>query len=288
MTVHPSLDRFVEGFESIMATQKPSDRGRDGVPTTPTTRPAVKSNGTAPTSGASGHVQPRRADRRPEMIKQRRDERTKQYERQRQIRQWTRIGAIVVGALIVLGIAWTVYGYVTRTDPPGEKVSSSVPASQHFSRNEDGSVTVPEPYNSQPPTSGWHIGDEVAAWGVSKVQMEPAVFVHNLEHGGVMLQYNCECPETIALLERFADPATGYPSAVIAAPYADMETEVALTAWNHIWTMPANEVTPERLRDFIDGYVNKGPERIASQVSAIREWRDDDGAIKPWDDPVTG
>ena len=164
------------------------------------------------------------------------------------------------------------------------EVVESAPLGMHVERNADGSVTLPEPYSSQPPTAGWHIGNEVGEWGVSKQPLEPAVFVHNLEHGGVMLQYSCECPDTVAMLERFADPATGYPSAVIAAPYPDMDAEVALTAWNRLWTMPAADVTPERLRAFIDLFINEGPERIPSQISAIREWRADAGRPKPWEE----
>ena len=235
------------------------------------------------TGTGSHHVQPRRAERRPEMIRQKREDRTKSYERQRQIRQWTRIGGAAIAALIVAGIAWTVFSYVTREAPPGEEVSSSAPPAQHIARNQDGSAPPHEEYTSQPPTSGPHYGNEVEGPGVYKESREPERFVHSLEHGYVILQYNCECPETIALLERFANPATGYPTAVITQPWANMETEVALTAWNYIDRMSAAEATPERIRTFIDEHINKGPERIASQVSTIREWREDDDATRPWD-----
>jgi len=234
-------------------------------------------------SGAH-HVQPRRAERRPEMIRQKREQQAKSYERQRQIRQWSRIGGAAIAALIVAGIAWTVFSYVNREPPPGERVSSSAPPAQHIARNEaDQSIPPHEEYTSQPPTSGPHLGSEVEGPGVYKESREPERFVHSLEHGYVILQYNCECPETVALLERFANPATGYPAAVITQPWANMETEVALTAWNYVDRMSAAEVTPERIREFIEGHINKGPERIPSQISDIREWREDDDATRPWD-----
>ena len=137
-----------------------------------------------------------------------------------------------------------------------------------------------DPYNSTPPTSGPHLGGAIAAWGVSREPIPDEVQVHNLEHGGVMLQYNCACPEAIALLERFANPETGYPTKVIAAPYPDMPTEIALTAWGRIWTMSATELTADRVRAFVAGYVDRGPELIPTETQQLEAWRESD-APKP-------
>jgi hypothetical protein len=132
-----------------------------------------------------------------------------------------------------------------------------------------------EPYNSTPPTSGPHYGFTVP-WGVSSEPIPPEVQVHNLEHGGVLLQYNCDCPEAITLLQRFADPETGYPTKVIVAPYPDMPTEIALSAWGRIWTMSAAELTVDRVRAFLDGYVDRGPELIPSETDQLEAWRESD------------
>ena len=91
-----------------------------------------------------------------------------------------------------------------------------------------------------------------------------------------MLQYNCDCPEAIALLERFADPDTGYPTKVIAAPYPEMEAEIAFTAWGRIWTMTAAELTPDRIRAFLTAYLNRGPEDIPSETQVLQAWLESD------------
>ncbi|MDQ2682405.1 MAG: DUF3105 domain-containing protein [Chloroflexota bacterium] len=130
------------------------------------------------------------------------------------------------------------------------------------------------PYNSTPPTSGPHYGDEIAAWGVHDQPIEDEVQVHNLEHGGVLLQYGCTCPEVRALLERFAAPETGYPTKVIAAPNPNLETDVALTAWHYIWTMPASEVTEEGVRSFIEAHIDQGFEHVAAETAKLDLWRE--------------
>jgi hypothetical protein len=129
------------------------------------------------------------------------------------------------------------------------------------------------PYNSNPPTSGPHYG-YTAPWGVSREPIPPEVQVHNLEHGGVLLQYNCDCPDAIALLERFANPDTGYPTKVIAAPNPTMPTEIAFTAWGRIWTMSAAELSEARVSAFLEGYVDRGPEFIPSETEQLEAWRE--------------
>ncbi|MDQ3045427.1 MAG: DUF3105 domain-containing protein [Chloroflexota bacterium] len=149
---------------------------------------------------------------------------------------------------------------------PGEMVPSEGPG--HIARGE-----AHDPYTTSPPTSGPHIGAELAPWGVSAVQIEDEVQVHNLEHGGVMLQYACACPEVVALLESFADPATGYPVKVIAAPYAEMDADVTLTAWGHILSLSEAEVTGPTVLEFIEAYVDRGPERPAAEAAELAAWR---------------
>lgn len=133
------------------------------------------------------------------------------------------------------------------------------------------------PYNSSPPTSGPH-WPVWAEWGVYDEPLPDELLVHNLEHGGVVLHYRCDCPEAIAVLERFADPATGYPVLVIAAPNPDMEAEVAFTAWGRIQHLPAARVTPDVVRAFVEAYADQGPEKIHTEELAA--WRASD-APKP-------
>src|SRR4029453_18543264 len=61
-------------------------------------------------------------------------------------------------------------------------------------------VSSPVQYNSDPPTSGPHL-PYIAPWGVHTRPIDRELQVHNLEDGGVVVQYNCECPEIVAKLK---------------------------------------------------------------------------------------
>jgi hypothetical protein len=122
-----------------------------------------------------------------------------------------------------------------------------------------------EPYNSDPPTSGPHVR-WVAPWGVHKAPVPLEVQVHNLEDGGVVIQYNCDCPDLVAKLETFPlHPAvTSIPRAMfrhgdqtgsrlVVAPYPAMKHKIALTAWGRIDTMDHYDET--RILQFIKAYI---------------------------------
>jgi hypothetical protein len=73
--------------------------------------------------------------------------------------------------------------------------------------------------------------------------------VHNLEDGGVVVQYNCECP---ALVAQLRDIVSKYERNVVLAPYPTMRSRIALTAWTRIDTM--EEFDAKRIARFIEAY----------------------------------
>lgn len=110
-------------------------------------------------------------------------------------------------------------------------------------------ATPHPPYNSSPPTSGPHV-PYIAKWGVHKTPIPNEIQVHNLEDGGVMIQYHCtNCDDLIATLENFAAEF----SHVIVAPYPDMRSRIAVTAWARIDTF--DEFDEARVRRFIEAYI---------------------------------
>jgi hypothetical protein len=148
------------------------------------------------------------------------------------------IGAVVLGVIVTLSIVNS--GPDAR---PGELVANL--GNQH--------ITAPETfhnYNSTPPTSGPHWG-QLAPWGVSDEPLPNELQVHNLEDGGVGVQYNCPegCPDLVAQLEEIVRQ---YPDRVFMAPYPDMKSTIALTAWNRIDTF--EEFDAERINAFIRAY----------------------------------
>ena len=107
-------------------------------------------------------------------------------------------------------------------------------------------------YNSNPPTSGPHT-PYLADWGVHKIPVPLEIQVHNLEDGGVMVQYACEkpCDELVKQLEALA----AKHDRLIVAPYPLMNSKIALTAWQRIETLDSFD--EKRINDFIQAYIGK-------------------------------
>ena len=76
----------------------------------------------------------------------------------------------------------------------------------------------------------------VAPGGVHARPIPAELQVHNLEDGGVLVQYSCECPEIVVKLRAIVQK---YDRQVILAPYPTMKSKIALTAWTRIDTLEA-------------------------------------------------
>jgi len=142
-----------------------------------------------------------------------------QAERRRQRRQrWLFRG---LGVLIVLVIGVFAYRSLTK-EYPGQTVPAL--GNEHIA-----SIDTPhQPYNTRPPTSGAHL-PSIARWGLHLQPIPDELQVHNLEDGGVLVQYHCrDCDELIARLTAIV---ARYPEQVILAPYPNMNVRIALTAW---------------------------------------------------------
>jgi hypothetical protein len=105
-------------------------------------------------------------------------------------------------------------------------------------------------YNSDPPTSGPHM-PSIAPWGIHTEPVSRELQVHNLEDGGVLVQYHClaGCPE---LVQQLKTVVGRYDARVILAPQPGMRARIALTAWTRIDTL--DEFDEKRITRFIDAY----------------------------------
>jgi hypothetical protein len=149
----------------------------------------------------------------------------------------------VIGLLLVavaLGVGY--FAYRAAADLPGTKMPDQ--GNLHVQTE----TTPHEAYNSDPPTSGPHL-PYLAPWGIHTRPVPRELQVHNLEDGGVLVQYSCECPEIVARLRALVQP---YDRVVILAPYPSMKSRIALTAWTRIDTMA--ELDEARVKRFIDAY----------------------------------
>lgn len=152
-----------------------------------------------------------------------------------------RIGlfAALASALLVAGY----WGYGKMT----EKVTwTSVPTlpSPHVPIG-----TPHPPYNSDPPTSGPH-APGLARWGVHTEPVPKEMQVHNLEDGGVVIQYSCQdCPDLVKQLTTIAERY----DRVILAPYTGLDRRIAMTAWGRIDKF--DEFDEARIVTFIKAHI---------------------------------
>ncbi|MDQ6780465.1 MAG: DUF3105 domain-containing protein, partial [Candidatus Eremiobacteraeota bacterium] len=109
---------------------------------------------------------------------------------------------------------------------------------------------------------------------ISRAALPNYVQLHLLEHGNVLLQYNCTCPAIANALAAIAwrydtkllpagqrqasaadvQAAEDRGVAVIVAPYRHMHATIALTAWTRLAVL--NRPDNGLISAFIDTYLN--------------------------------
>jgi hypothetical protein len=121
-------------------------------------------------------------------------------------------------------------------------------------------------YNSIPATSGRH-NPQTAIWNLYDQPVPQINYVHNLEHGGVVVQYGSEVPQ--AAIAEVARWYQGDTLGLIVAPLApELEEEgqalsdkIVLTSWTHMMTCTAFD--EDAFDDFVDDY--RGPQGDAPE-----------------------
>ncbi|MFO0574969.1 MAG: DUF3105 domain-containing protein [Polyangia bacterium] len=128
-------------------------------------------------------------------------------------------------------------------------------------------------YGTNPPASGPHY-PVWGRWGEHTQPLPRGNYVHNLEHGGVVLLYRCDagCPDTVAalrgLLESWPqDPACQAPvrSRLVLTPDPLLDVPVAAAAWQNIYR--ADCVDLPSLRAFITAHYDRAPESLCADGS---------------------
>jgi hypothetical protein len=151
--------------------------------------------------------------------------------------------AITVTVVVLVAIVVGYFAYRAQANLPGTSLPDQ--GNLHIASADTPHV----PYNSDPPTSGPHL-PYIAPWGVHTRPIVRELQVHNLEDGGVLVQYNCECPDLVARLKAIVQR---YDRHVILAPYPGMKPRIALTAWTRLDTL--EELDEARVKRFVEAYI---------------------------------
>lgn len=118
---------------------------------------------------------------------------------------------------------------------------------------------LPTTYNSDPATSGWHVGSMLAPWGIQVEPIADKVSVHNLEHGGVIIHYRPDVSaDTLANITTLARDLQLKNSCLIVVPREGLAHPVVVTAWTYM--MPLDSLDVAKITAFFDDRVGKGPE----------------------------
>jgi Protein of unknown function (DUF3105) len=126
-------------------------------------------------------------------------------------------------------------------------------------------------YNSDPPTTGPH-NAVPALWDAYDQPVDAIRFVHNLEHGGVVILYGnrAQQADVDALVDWYRDD----PNGILISPYPKNGNRISLSAWTAD-VDAGGEATNQRgvlakcpgfdegaFDAFVDEFGFKGPERF--------------------------
>jgi hypothetical protein len=119
--------------------------------------------------------------------------------------------------------------------------------------------------SNRPPSSGPHYGSS-ARYGVSAQPIPAGNWIHNLEHGGIVILFRCtdatECDQLASRVRTevtsVAEPGAFGSVKIVGVPYQDMDTPFTAVAWRR--TLPLETFDAEQVLAFYDRYRDRGPE----------------------------
>ena len=184
-----------------------------------------------------------------------------EWERRERRRRWLTIGLwIGIGVAFVAMIVYLAW----KQAQPIPKTGRAIPlqGAEHIP------VGQPHaPYNSNPPTSGPHYADPAQAGFYDEAPVDEQL-VHSLEHGYVIIWYNCsalsdaQCSQLKSQIKEVMQAAgtssITQTSKLIAVPRQNMDTELALTTWGRLDAFDAFD--RQRFLNYVKAFRDQAPE----------------------------
>lgn len=125
-------------------------------------------------------------------------------------------------------------------------------------------------YESNPPASGPHWssgGIAPVPAGVYEEALEEEQWVHNLEHGYVVVLFDCGGPCLPSLLDDLQDLFDAAPPSelfgnvkLVISPYSGLPFAFAAVAWDH--QLHLETMDEAAILDFYSEFVDQGPEAV--------------------------
>jgi hypothetical protein len=181
---------------------------------------AVKGGAGATAQAAASN----RAERRPELIKKRREELRKKPARSQKEKLYTRLGLGALAVILVAAIGYSVYSWSQDRDL--NQIPAGVVAYDYAQGSHDDTFNA---WTESPPVGGTHNN----AWQTCAFYSAPidtGHAVHSLEHGAIWITYRADVPQDqIDELRKLADDNTY----ILVSPYQDQVSPIVATSWNH-------------------------------------------------------
>lgn len=170
-------------------------------------------------------------------------------------------------AFIAVLIVGTLGFIILKQDSkPTEATLGTVHKEQ--SREHIASGAQHEPYTTSPATSGPHYSDATAPtlWGVYIQEVPEEVFVHNLEHGGIVVTYRPDLPvdQLKKIQDLFVPPYSDKnfkPNKALVTPRTKNTKPIQVVAWNY--SLDLDTYDEAKLKKFYLQRVGKAPEAAA-------------------------
>lgn len=215
--------------------------GRSG-PYDPKPGAAVKGKGRAATAGANtaGEVQASRAERRPELIKKRREELRRMPVKRQREKLYTRIGLGAVAVLLLAAIGFGIYQWSNNRGAnqlPAGVIAYTDAVWTDRSHNEN-YAGWPD-LDKHPPVGGTH-SPTPQLCGFYDKPIGNGHAVHSLEHGAVWITYRSDVPQDqIDTLKNLAK--NDY---ILVSPYQSQTSPIVATSWDHqLFLQSANDAS---------------------------------------------
>lgn len=181
------------------------------------------------------------------------------------------LGVAIIVAVAGVGIALATRGgsaEASGADGPCMRQTFPPMGRQHIEK-----LSKSFRYNSYPPTSGPHYPPGPKApvvWNLYDTPLDEVAVVHNLEHGGVVVQYGSDVPASVVqqITQWYQLSPNGLvvaplPTNIQATPPAGASKKIFLTSWTHLMTCPTfDKGAFDRFRDDYRGPSGDAPEKF--------------------------